>query len=124
MRISTGRFDTAKITQTATNSEPRKGLALGRIDMTFEEDLREKLKDRKFKEGYDDLEASYTLIETLIRTRNEEGITQAELAKRTGIAQSELSKIETGEANPSLKRINRIAKGLGRKVQITFAPRD
>ena len=92
--------------------------------MTFEEDLREKLKDKKFKEGYDDLEASYTLIETLIRTRNEEGITQAELAKRTGIAQSELSKIETGEANPSLKRINRIAKGLGRKVQITFAPRD
>ncbi len=92
--------------------------------MTFEEHLAKSMKDPKFKEGYDDLEASYSLIETLIRARNEEGITQAELAKRTGIAQSELSKIETGEANPSLRRINRIAKGLGRKVQITFAPRD
>lgn len=92
--------------------------------MTFQEHLAKSMKDPEFKEGYDDLEANYTLIETLIRARNEEGITQAELAKRTGIAQSELSKIETGEANPSLKRINRIAKGLGRKVQITFAPRD
>ena len=45
-------------------------------------------------------------------------MSQEELAKKVGIDQSDLSKIEKGLANPSIKTINRIAKGLGLKVDI------
>ena len=47
-------------------------------------------------------------------------MSQEDLAKKTGIDQSDLSKIEKGLSNPSIKLINRIAKGLGTKVEILF----
>ena len=42
-------------------------------------------------------------------------MTQEELARKIGIDQSDLSKIEKGTANPSLKTLSRIAKGLDSK---------
>lgn len=47
-------------------------------------------------------------------------MSQEELANKVGIDQSDLSKIERGLANPSVKTINRIAKGLGIKTEISF----
>ncbi len=47
-------------------------------------------------------------------------MSQEELAKKTGIDQSDLSKIEKGLANPSIKTICRIAKGLGLKIEVLF----
>ena len=41
------------------------------------------------------------------------GLTQAELAKMTGIDQGFISKIERDEANPTLQNIKAIAKALG-----------
>ena len=38
----------------------------------------------------------------------------------TGIAQSEISKYESGKGNPSLKTINKLAKGMNRKIIIEF----
>ena len=43
-------------------------------------------------------------------------MTQEELARKIGIDQSDLSKIEKGTANPSLKTLSRIAKGLNSKL--------
>lgn len=50
----------------------------------------------------------------------EKGLTQKELSELTGIAQADLSKIENGNANPSLKTLKRLAEGLGKKLQISF----
>lgn len=50
--------------------------------------------------------------------RLEQELSQEELAEKVGIDQSDLSKIEKGNANPSLKMISRIAKGLNSKVYI------
>ena len=47
-------------------------------------------------------------------------MSQEDLAKKTGIDQSDLSKIEKGLANPTVKMLNRIAKGLSLKVNITL----
>ena len=45
-------------------------------------------------------------------------ITQEELAKKIGIDQSDLSKIEKGTANPSLKTLSKIVKGLNAKLSL------
>ena len=52
------------------------------------------------------------------RAREEKGITQSELAKITNIHQAEISKIERGIGNPSIKTLERIAKGLGLKLEL------
>ena len=44
--------------------------------------------------------------------RNKKNLTQTELAKITGIHQAEISKIERGIGNPSIKTLERIAQGL------------
>ena len=47
-------------------------------------------------------------------------ITQTELSKITGIHQAEISKIERGVGNPSIKTLERIAKGLELTLELFF----
>lgn len=63
-------------------------------------------------------EMGYTL--TLARENAE--ITQKELAKKTGINQANISKIERGMANPSLATLKRLAAGMGMQLKIEFVP--
>lgn len=63
-------------------------------------------------------EMGYTL--TLARENAE--ITQKELAKKTGINQANISKIERGMANPSLATLKRLATGMGMQLKIEFVP--
>lgn len=63
-------------------------------------------------------EMGYTL--TLARENAE--ITQKELAKKTGINQANISKIERGIANPSLATLKRLATGMGMQLKIEFIP--
>ena len=52
--------------------------------------------------------------------RLQQEMSQEELAKKTGIDQSDLSKIERGTLNPSIKMLKKIAKGLGLKLKLSF----
>lgn len=61
-------------------------------------------------------------MKAIINVRQETGLTQTQLAERTGIAQSNISKFETGADNPSLKTIKRLAAGLGISIKIEFQP--
>ena len=49
------------------------------------------------------------------------GVTQAELAAVTGIDQSDLSKIERGAANPSVRTLGRIAEALDARLEIKLS---
>ena len=52
--------------------------------------------------------------------RIEKNLTQEELAKLIGMDQADLSKLEKGLANPSVKTLNRIAEGLQSKISISI----
>lgn len=52
--------------------------------------------------------------------RETSGLSQKELAERTGIDQSDISKIERGVANPSVNTLNRIADALGGNLRISI----
>ncbi len=82
--------------------------------------LDEQLKNPEFKKEYDTLEPEFAIIRAILNARREKGITQKELSERTGIAQSDISKLENGSANPSVKTLKRVAAALGKKVKIEF----
>lgn len=89
---------------------------------TFAEFLDEQLQDSEFKAEYDALEPEFTLMQAMIDARKTTGLTQKQLSEKTGIAQSDISKLESGNANPSLKTLQRLANGLGMRVKIEFQP--
>ena len=91
--------------------------------MTLSEALKEQMKDETFKKVYEALEPEYEIISSLIDARKACNITQKQLSENTGIAQSDISKIENGSGNPTLKILQRLAEGLGMNLKIEFVPK-
>ena len=70
---------------------------------------------------YDDTDITNIVIGYQIKKKRlEQFMSQEELAKNAGIDQSDLSKIERGCMNPSVKMLKKIAKGLGLKLKLSF----
>lgn len=88
--------------------------------MKFDTYLEEQLKDPEFKKEYDALEPQFTIVQAIIDARREQGLTQKELSERSGIAQGDISKLETGSANPSVKTLMRLASAMGKTLKIEF----
>ena len=89
---------------------------------TYKEFLDEKLKDPEFKKEWDELEPEFQLIKAMLQGREEQNLSQRQLADRIGVTQSDISKIESGEANPTLETLKKLAKGLGMNLSISFTP--
>lgn len=87
---------------------------------TFDDYLAEQLKNPEFKKEYDALEPEFAIIQAMIDARKATGLTQKELSERTGIAQADISRLERGNANPSLKTLQRLAAGMGMKLKVEF----
>lgn len=90
------------------------------MEMKYSEIKNKYLADPDTLKEYEGMEAEYQLIRAIVESRREQNISQQELAARTGIDRSDISKIENGNANPSLRTIKRVAQGLGKKVEIRF----
>ncbi len=88
--------------------------------MTLEQHLEEQLKNPEFAKEYKALESEYEIIKQVIIARNELNLTQKELAERTGIKQSNISRLESGNYNPSIGFLKKIAEGLGKELHIEF----
>ena len=88
----------------------------------FKETLNEKIKNPEFKKEWDALEPEYQIIKAMLDTRNEKAMTQKQLADITGIPQADISRLENGNANPSLKTLQRLADGMGMKLKLEFVP--
>lgn len=90
----------------------------------FKETLNKQLENKDFKTAYDKLEPEYHLINAILDARKAQNLTQKELATKVGIAQSDLSKLETGNSNPTIKMLQRLADGLGMNVKVEFVPKQ
>ena len=86
--------------------------------MTFKEYLNEQLKDPEFKKEWEDFQPELELMKQVIGERMEQNISQRELADRMGTKQANISRLENGNANPSLDFLKRLAKELGKKLEI------
>ena len=69
----------------------------------FQEFLNEQLQDDEFRKEWEDIQPEMDVIRAMIDARISQNLTQKELAERTGINQADISKLENGTRNPSLK---------------------
>lgn len=92
------------------------------MSVRFDDFLQEQLKDPAFKKEYDALQPEHAIIQAIIDARKQAGLTQKELSERTGIAQGDISKLERGNANPSIRTLQRLANGMGMKLKLEFLP--
>ena len=91
--------------------------------MNFREYLNKKLQNPEFKKEWDNLQPEMDMIQAIIDARKNRNMTQKELAEKTGINQSDISKIETGNANPSLATLKRLADGMDMILRLEFIPK-
>ena len=90
----------------------------------FNDFLNEQMKDPAFKAEWEALDPEFSVIEAILKARKESGPTQKQFSERTGIAQTDRSKLERGNANPSLRTRQRLAAGIGMRVKIEFVPEN
>lgn len=88
----------------------------------FNDFVSEQKIDPEFKKEYDALEPEFSIVQAMLDARKASGLTQKELAEKTGIAQGDISKLENGSANPSLKTLQRLASGMGMQLKLEFVP--
>ena len=81
----------------------------------------ESVTDEPVMEDYD---IHAELRELITTTRNFLDITQNQLAEKSGISQSNISKIESGNYQPSVATLKKIADALGKRLVIDFADRE
>ena len=60
------------------------------------------------------------ISEQLTEARNNTGITQKELAQKTGLTQALISRIESGKSHPTIETLKKIADGLGLRLVVSL----
>lgn len=80
--------------------------------------------DPEFAAAKHEYQPEAALMLAMVEARRKQNLTQQQLAERTGIAQTEISRIESGSRNPSIKVLQRLAEGMGMYLQIAFVPKD
>lgn len=88
--------------------------------VTFERIKIDMLKDEDFRLEYEKLRPRYEAVEQIIAARKEQNMTQAELAKRVGTQKSNISRLESGNYNPSLDFLAKVAEALGKNLNVQF----
>lgn len=90
----------------------------------FRNYLNRQLEDEDFRTEYEKLEPEFSIIQAVIDARKTNHMTQKELSERTGIAQSDISKLENGNSNPTISMLQRLADGMGMTVKLQFVPKQ
>jgi len=91
---------------------------------SLEEYKKEQIKDPEFKKEYEAIQPEMDVIRAIIDARTSLNLTQKELAIRTGINQADISKLENGTRNPSIKLLQRLAEGMDMVLKIEFVPKE
>ena len=86
----------------------------------FKNYLAQQMEDPAFAAEYEAQRPEYEAIRAVIAARLACNMTQKELAEKTGLRQSNISRIENGSASPTIDTLARIAAGLGKQLKIDF----
>lgn len=82
--------------------------------------FEQQMKTPAFREEWEKTRPEFEIMRAIINARAEKNLTQKQLAERTGLRQSNISRIERGVCNPNIATLKTIAKGLGKELHIEF----
>lgn len=85
----------------------------------FDEFMKEVAKDSAAAgrtAAFDAYGEHFRLAAEVIRLRKKERLTQQQLAKVSGVQQSEISRIERGQANPTFRTLHQLAHALKKTI--------
>ena len=90
--------------------------------MTKWEDLeKELLADPAVKKEYDKLAPRYAIISEIISARIKRGMTQRQIAEKMGTKQSAIARLESGNSNPSISFLEKLARVLDYKLTVKIS---
>lgn len=78
------------------------------------------LKDGKVRKAYTELGPEFELAKNIIEKRLAKGFTQSALAHKVGTKQSSIARLESGNYNPSMDFLGKVAKALDSKVVVSL----
>ncbi len=90
----------------------------------YRDDLQQRLKNPKFKDEFDALETEFEIIQAVIDARKMKKLTQKELSSLTGVNQADISRIERGIANPTVRLLQKLASGMDMELHLSFVPKS
>ena len=90
----------------------------------FDDFLQEQLQDEEFRNEYESMQPEFDVIRAIVDARISQNLTQKELAEKTGIHQADISQLENGTRNPSIKLLKRLAEGMDMVLKIEFIPKQ
>ncbi len=91
---------------------------------TFKDYKKQQMQDTELGREYEAIQLEMDVIRAIVNARTSQNLTQNELAKRTGINQADISKLENGTRNPSINLLKRLAEGMGMNLKIEFVPKQ
>lgn len=90
--------------------------------MNFESYLRKRRRDPEYREAERRLKPILDLADEVFELRMARGWTQAELAERVGTAQSNISRLENGLANPTFEFLQKLAEAFETQLTLHLRP--
>jgi predicted transcriptional regulator len=86
----------------------------------FNKHFERQLKNPEFAAEWERQRPEREYIKAIVAARLEQNLTQEELAHKTGIRQSNISRIENGNCSPTVATLQQIADGVGKTLHIEF----
>lgn len=91
------------------------------IDTISWKEIREEvLSNPEVLEEYNGLKSEFDFARAIIEIREATGLSQREFAKKVGIKQAQLSRLESGKQLPKLDTLSNLAEAIGLETQVRF----
>jgi ribosome-binding protein aMBF1 (putative translation factor) len=88
--------------------------------ITFEELEKEWMNDPEFVKEWKKIEPEYEIARQIIGARLAKNMTQSQLAEKLGTGQAVISRLEGGNAKPSISLLRRVAVALDTEIKLVI----
>lgn len=88
----------------------------------FDQLLKDQLNDTEFRENWERTTLARAVAIQVIKYRAAHGLSQSELARRLGVSQAVVGRLELGEHEPKIATLSKLAGTLGLRFNIEIHP--
>ena len=81
---------------------------------------KRQMQGPEFKEEYERTRPEFEIMHALVDARISQNLTQKDLAEKSGIRQSNISRIENGTCSPTIATLEALANGMGKRLVVSF----